>query len=100
MENFDYETVINIIGRFGCNQTTLCTLIEEDTKKKISQNLKFNTEILFETGLKNRRDQLIIEDPDFLEYKDSPIVYLTVNFFKKKFLIFKFFRNQIALRKT
>ena len=82
MENFDYETVIHIIGKFGCDQTTLCTLIEEDTKKKISQNLKYEIEILFETGLKAKRDQLIIEDPEFLEYKDSPIVYLTVKILK------------------
>ena len=33
--------------------------------------------MLFETGLKAKRDQLIIEDPEFLGYKDSPIVYLT-----------------------
>jgi hypothetical protein len=78
MDNFDYETVIHIIGKFGCHQTTLCTLIEEETIKTINPNLKYDIQILFETALKAKRDQLIIENPEFLEYKDSPIVYLAV----------------------
>jgi hypothetical protein len=83
MENFDYETVIHLIGKFGCHQTTLCTLIKEETIKTISQDLKYDIQILFETALKAKRDELIIENPEFLEYKDSPIVYLTVNYIKK-----------------
>ena len=81
MEGYDYNLIINIIGKYGCDQTTLCTLIEHDVKEKINCNIKFNLEIFFETQLEAKRSELIIEDPGFLEYKESPIIYLTVNIF-------------------
>ncbi len=78
MEGFDYDSIINIIGKYGCNQTTLCTLIEQDVKEKIKSDIKFNFQIFFETQLEAKRNELVIEDAEFLEYKDSPIIFLTV----------------------
>ncbi len=80
MENFNYDTIMNIIGKYGCNQTTLCYLIEKDAKEKINSQLKFQFDILFETQLELKRQELIKEDANFLEYKHSPIIYLTVLF--------------------
>jgi len=78
MEGFDFETIIHIDGKFGCNQTSLCTLIANDINEKISPNINFEFEILFETQLEKKRNELIKEDPSFLEYKESPIIHLTV----------------------
>lgn len=78
MEGYDNETIINVIGKYGCDQTTLCTLIEHDIKEKIDSNIKFHFDIFFETQLQSKRKELIIENPGFLEYKESPIIYLTV----------------------
>jgi ATPase subunit of ABC transporter with duplicated ATPase domains len=83
MEDYDNDSIINVIGKYGCNKTTLCTLIEHNVKEKIHLNIKFHFEIFFETQLQSKRNELVIEDPGFLEYKDSPIIYLTVyNFLK------------------
>lgn len=78
MEGYDYDLIINVIGKYGCDQTTLCTLIEHDVKEKINPSIKFNFEIFFATQLLEKRNELVIEDPGFLEYKESPIIYTTV----------------------
>lgn len=85
MEGFDYDTTINIIGKFGCKQTSLCTLIEHDVKEKINSNIKFNIELFFETQLETKRNELVKEDANFLEFKPSPIIYLTVKFIQSKY---------------
>lgn len=78
MDAWDKNNIINIIGKYGCHQTTLCTFIEKDVKEKINPYIKFNFEILFETQLNTRKSDLVKEDPNFLDYKDCPIVFLTV----------------------
>ena len=90
MEGYDYDSIINVIGKYGCNQTTLCTLIEHDVKEKISPAFKFNFEIFFETQLAAKRNELVIEDPEFSEYKESPIIFLTVTFIINKHILFLF----------
>ena len=79
MDSFDYETIIHIIGKFGCNKTTLCTLIETEVKNKISPDIKFEFNILFETQFEFKRTELIKDDITILEYPSSPIIFLFVN---------------------
>jgi len=95
MDGFDYDTIINIIGKFGCKETSLCTLIENDVKEKINANIKFKIRIFFETQLEAERNELIKEDPNFLEFKESPVVYLTVKIIDliSKSLFIKILKN-------
>jgi hypothetical protein len=71
---------IFIIGRLDCTKLTLCRQIVEDLLKK-NVNLKFEFVMAFETPFEIYREGLIKENIEFLEYPNSPIIFIQVKYF-------------------
>jgi hypothetical protein len=69
-----------IVGRLDDPKISLLRhMVEEIMKKKI-QNVSFEFVLAFETPFDLYVEDLIKEDNDFLNFSESPLVYIQVNF--------------------
>ncbi len=75
----DEENKVNIfiVGRFDCPKVALCRILSDKMKKdKCLVNINFM--MSFETQFDQNREKLIKEDITFLEYSESPLIYIEV----------------------
>lgn len=69
---------IFIAGRLDCPKLTLCRQVVDDLLKK-NISVKFEFVIAFETPFEIYKEELIKENIEFLEFPNSPIIFLQVS---------------------
>jgi len=71
------EDTIVILGRIDCPRLTHCrALISNILDKITAKNMKTHFVICFETQFENLRNYLLKQDLGFIDYPDSPIIYI------------------------
>ena len=74
--NFGVDTLV-ILGRIDCPKLTHCrALISNILDKITSQNMKTHFVICFETQFESLRNYLLKKNLGFIDYPDSPIIYI------------------------
>ena len=71
------EDTIVILGRIDCARLTHCRALISNILDKISaKNMKTHFVICFETQFESLRNYLLKQDLGFIDYPDSPIIYI------------------------
>lgn len=74
--NFGVDTIV-ILGRLDCPKLSHCrALIGEILDKITSKGMKVHFVLCFETQFYDLRDYLLKKDLGFIDYSNSPIVYI------------------------
>ena len=74
--NFDVDTLV-ILGRIDCPKLTHCRVLISNILDKISEkNMKTHFVICFETQFEFLRNYLLKQNLSFIDYPDSPIIYI------------------------
>ena len=74
--NFGVDTLV-ILGRIDCPKLTHCrALISNILDKITSKNMKTHFVICFETQFESLRNYLLKKNLGFIDYPDSPIIYI------------------------
>ena len=74
--NFGVDALV-ILGRIDCPKLTHCrALISNILDKITSQNMKTHFVICFETQFESLRNYLLKKNLGFIDYPDSPIIYI------------------------
>ena len=74
--NFGVDTLV-ILGRIDCPKVTHCReLISKILDKISSKKMKTHFVICFETQFENLRNYLLKQDLGFIDFQDSPIIYI------------------------
>ena len=74
--NFDVDTLV-ILGRIDCPKLTHCRVLISNILNKISEkNMKTHFVICFETQFEFLRNYLLKQNLSFIDYPDSPIIYI------------------------
>ena len=82
--NFGVDTLV-ILGRIDCPRLTHCRVLISNILDKISsKNMKTHFVICFETQFESLRNYLLKQDLGFIDYPDSPIIYIQEASGKKK----------------
>lgn len=72
------NSTIYVIGKLDCQKVTLCRLIVEDLDKKQTCLVKFEFQLYFENQFECYYNELLKDNINFMEYKQSPIIYIKV----------------------
>ena len=73
---FDQDTLV-ILGRIDCPRLTHCrALISNILDKITAKNMKTHFVICFETQFESLRNYLLKQNLGFIDYADSPIIYI------------------------
>ena len=81
------EDTIVILGRIDCPRLTHCrTLISNILDKISAKNMKTHFVICFETQFESLRNYLLKQDLGFIDYPDSPIIYIQEKSGKKNII--------------
>ena len=84
--NFGVDTLV-ILGRIDCPKLTHCrTLISNILDKITSKNMKTHFVICFETQFESLRNYLLKQNLGFIDYPDSPIIYIQETSGKKNII--------------
>ena len=74
--NFGVDTLV-ILGRIDCPKVTHCReLISKILDKISSKKMKTHFVTCFETQFENLRNYLLKQDLGFIDFQDSPIIYI------------------------
>ena len=74
--NFGVDTIV-ILGRIDCPKVTHCReLISKILDKISSKKMKTHFVTCFETQFENLRNYLLKQDLGFIDFQDSPIIYI------------------------
>ena len=74
--NFGIDTLV-ILGRIDCPKLTHCRVLISNILDKISsKNMNTHFVICFETQFKSLRNYLIKQNLGFIDYPNSPIIYI------------------------
>ena len=74
--NLGVDTLV-ILGRIDCPRLTHCRVLISNILDKIeSKNMKTHFVICFETQFESLRNYLLKKDLGFIDYPDSPIIYI------------------------
>lgn len=71
-----YEHHITVLGRLDDSRATLCRHTAEQVMKANKDKIKLEFILAFETQFEFQKEELIKENIEFLELKQSPIIYL------------------------
>jgi hypothetical protein len=77
-QNQNNFTHIYIIGKLDCPKVSLCKKIVHELGSKNIGNYKFEFVLAFETPFEFCVEELVKENLEFLEFKESPIIYIQV----------------------
>ena len=84
--NFAEDTIV-ILGRIDCPRLTHCRALISNILDKISdKNMKTHFVICFETQFESLRNYLLKQDLGFIDYPDSPIIYIQEKSGKKNII--------------
>ena len=84
--NFGVDTLV-ILGRIDCERLTHCRALISNILDKISaKNMKTHFVACFETQFDNLRNYLLKQNLSFLDYPDSPIIYIQEVYGNKKII--------------
>ena len=74
--NFGVDTLV-VLGRIDCPKLTHCRALISNILDKISsKNMKTHFVICFETQFESLRNYLLKQNLGFIDYQDSPIIYI------------------------
>ena len=84
--NFGVDTLV-ILGRIDCPKLTHCRVLISNILDKItSKNMKTHFVICFETQFESLRNYLLKQNLGFIDYPNSPIIYIQEASGKKKII--------------
>jgi len=77
-EKTTHLSFIHVMGTFDDPKVTICRKIVDDLKEKSIPCHAFQFKIDFETPFLQHRDEFIKDNPNFLKFMSSPIIYFQV----------------------
>lgn len=77
-QNINILTQIYIVGKLDCPKISLCKQIVNELEIRKIGDYKFEFVLAFETPFEFHVEELVKENLEFLEYKESPIIYIQV----------------------
>ena len=84
--NFGVDTLV-ILGRIDCPKVTHCRVLISKILDKISEKkMKTHFVACFETQFENLRNYLLKQDLGFIDFQDSPIIYIQETSGNKKII--------------
>ena len=84
--NFGVDTLV-ILGRIDCPKVTHCRVLISKILDTISEKkMKTHFVACFETQFENLRNYLLKQDLGFIDFQDSPIIYIQETSGNKKII--------------